>query len=201
MPWCGYTTFCSEQSQPKPLFSYFKQMFAQVTNPPIDAIREKLPTSTTVLYRTDGNLLEEEAENCKMVQNPQSDSDERHRSAEDQIHEYRRNSKWQLIPITYYVNTPLERALDHLFVEVDRAYRDGVNILILSDRGIDENHMAIPSLQQHLPLSIILSEQREQRFAVILEVQSQEKCIILQRCWVMVPAPSTHIWLRRSVKN
>ncbi len=50
------------------------------------------------------------------------------------------------IPIIYYKNTSLEKAIDHLFVEVDRAYRDGANILILSDRGVDENHVAIPSL-------------------------------------------------------
>ena len=51
-----------------------------------------------------------------------------------------------MIPITYYKNTSLEKAMDRLYVEVDRAYRDGANILILSDRGVDENHVAIPSL-------------------------------------------------------
>ena len=60
------------------------------------------------------------------------------------------------IPILYYKNTSLERAIDRLYVEVDRAYRDGANIIILSDRGVDENHVAIPSLlavsamQKHL---------------------------------------------------
>ena len=54
------------------LFDYFKQLFAQVTNPPIDAIREEVVTSTTVYIGADGNLLEEKAENCKMlkVNNP-----------------------------------------------------------------------------------------------------------------------------------
>ena len=52
-------------NQPKPLFSYFKQMFAQVTNPPIDAIREEIVTSTTVYIGPDGNLLEEEAETAR----------------------------------------------------------------------------------------------------------------------------------------
>ena len=61
-----------------------------------------------------------------------------------------------MIPITYYKNTSLKKALDHLCLEADRAYKEGVNILILSDRGVDENHVAIPSLlavaamQQHL---------------------------------------------------
>ena len=48
--------------------------------------------------------------------------------------------KVAVIPITYYVNTRLDRAIEHMFVETDRAYRDGANILILSDRGVDENH-------------------------------------------------------------
>ena len=51
----------------QPLFNYFKQLFAQVTNPPIDSIREKVVTSTTVYLGTDGNILEEKAENCKTV--------------------------------------------------------------------------------------------------------------------------------------
>ena len=64
--------------------------------------------------------------------------------------------KVEVVPITYYKNTNLEKAIERLFVEVDRAYRDGANVLILSDRGVDENHVAIPSLlavsalQQHL---------------------------------------------------
>ena len=52
----------------------------------------------------------------------------------------------ETVSILYYKNTPLKRALDHLFVAVDRAYRNGANIVILSDRGVDENHVAIPSL-------------------------------------------------------
>ena len=54
--------------------------------------------------------------------------------------------KVETIPIIYYKNTSLEKAVDRLFIEADRAYRDGANILILSDRGVDDNHVAIPSL-------------------------------------------------------
>lgn len=60
------------------------------------------------------------------------------------------------IPITYYKNTSLEKAIERMFMEADRAHSDGANILILTDRGVDENHVAIPSLlavsamQQHL---------------------------------------------------
>ena len=50
------------------------------------------------------------------------------------------------VPIIFYKSTPMDRVLEHLFVQVDKAYREGANILILSDRGVDENHVAIPSL-------------------------------------------------------
>ena len=53
--------------EPQPLFNYFKQLFAQVTNPPIDAIREEIVTSTTVYIGEDGNILEEKPENCKVM--------------------------------------------------------------------------------------------------------------------------------------
>ena len=63
--------------------------------------------------------------------------------------------KVAVIPIIYYKNTSMEKAIERLYLEADRAYKDGVNIIILSDRGVDENHVAIPSLlavaamQQH----------------------------------------------------
>lgn len=126
------------------LFHYFRQLFAQVTNPPIDAIREEIVTSTTVYIGTDGNLLEEKAVNCNVlkVNNPILTST-------DLLKIKSMNKpgfKIEVIPIVYYKNTKLEKAIDRLFVEVDRAYRDGANILILSDRDVDENHVAIPSL-------------------------------------------------------
>lgn len=140
--------------RPQPLFHYFKQLFAQVTNPPIDAIREEIVTSTTVYIGEDGNLLEECAENCRVlkVNNPiltNTDLLKIKNMKADGFHV-------EVVPILYYKNTSLEKAIEHLFVEVDRAYREGANILILSDRGVDENHVAIPSLlavsalQQHL---------------------------------------------------
>ena len=112
----------------QPLFNYFKQLFAQVTNPPIDAIREEVVTDTTVYLGNDGNLLEERADNAHALQVGKP------------------GFQVETVSILYYKNTPLKRALDHLFVAVDRAYRNGANIVILSDRGVDENHVAIPSL-------------------------------------------------------
>ena len=127
-----------------PLFHYFKQLFAQVTNPPIDAIREHIVTSTTVYIGAEGDVLEEKAKNCNVlkVNNPiltNTDLMKIKSMKEDGF-------KTAVVPITYYKNTKLERAIERLFVEADRVYREGANILILSDRGVDENHVAIPSL-------------------------------------------------------
>lgn len=138
----------------QPLFGYFKQLFAQVTNPPIDAIREEIVTSTAIYIGKDGNLLEKKEENCKMLQvnNPILTNTDLLKIKSMKIEGFQVAE----IPIVYYRNTSLEKALDYLFVEVDRVIRGGANILILSDRGVDEYHVAIPSLlavsglQQHL---------------------------------------------------
>jgi len=130
--------------QARPLFDYFKQNFAQVTNPPIDAIREKIVTSTAVYVGKNGNLLYETPENCRVlkIENPiLTDLDMLKIRSMD-----KEGFKVVTVPIVYYKKMPLERAIDHLFVEVDRAYKSGADILILSDRGVDENHVAIPSL-------------------------------------------------------
>lgn len=137
-----------------PLFNYFKQLFAQVTNPPIDAIREEIVTATSVYIGEDGNLLEEKAENCKVlkINNPILTNTDLLKIK----YMKKPGFKVEVIPMIYYKNTSLEKAIDHMCVEADRAYKEGANILILSDRGVDENHVAIPSLlavsalQQHL---------------------------------------------------
>jgi len=128
----------------QPLFYYFKQLFAQVTNPPIDAQREEIVTSRTVYVGKNGNLLEEKAENCQVlkINNPiLTDLDLL------KIENMKKDGfKVAKISILFYKSTPMKRVLSHLFVEVDKAYKEGANILILSDRGVDENHVAIPSL-------------------------------------------------------
>ena len=166
----------------QPLFNYFKQLFAQVTNPPIDALREEVVTSTTVYLGESGNILEAKPENCKvlMVHNPILSSTDILKLKN--IRE--RGFKSAVIPILYYKNTSLKKAVEKLFLNADKAYREGANILILSDRGVDENHLAIPSLlavsalHQHLvvtkrrtSLSIVLEsgEPREvHHFATLL---------------------------------
>ncbi|MCR5687424.1 MAG: glutamate synthase large subunit [Lachnospiraceae bacterium] len=130
--------------QYRPLFDYFKQLFAQVTNPPIDAAREKIVTATCVYAGKNGDILSDSPANCNVlkINNPiLSDLDLLKIS-----HLNRNGLEVGRVSTLYYKGTPLERAIENLFVEVDRAYRKGANILILSDRGVDENHIAIPSL-------------------------------------------------------
>ena len=128
----------------RPLFDYFKQLFAQVTNPPIDAIREEIVTSTSVYAGKDGNLLVQQPENCRVLKilHPILTNTDMLK-IKNLKQEGLRSA---VVSTLYYKSTRLERAMDRLFVEVDKVFREGANILVLSDRGVDENHMAIPSL-------------------------------------------------------
>ena len=157
------------------LSEYFKQMFAQVTNPPIDALREKIVTSTTVYVGAQGNLLEEDADNCKVlkIENPiLTETDLLKIKAMDVP-----GFKVVTLSICYYKNTDLEKAIERLFVDVDRAYRDGANILILSDRDIDEYHVAIPSLLAVGAVSKYLVRTRK-RTAMALILESGEPRLV-----------------------
>lgn len=152
----------------RPLFDYFKQLFAQVTNPPIDAIREEIVTCTTIYVGKKGNLLDETAENCRVlkINNPILTNTDMLK-----IREMKREGfQVAVVPITYYKSTKLERAITRLYVEVDKAYRDGADILVLSDRGVDENHVPMPSLlavsavNQHL-----VNTKKQTSLALIIE--------------------------------
>lgn len=128
----------------QPLFGFFKQMFAQVTNPPIDSSKEKIVTSTTVYVGKTGNLFTPCAENCNVlkINNPiLTDLD-----LLKIKHMNRPGFHVACVSTVFFKNTPLKEALEHLFIEVDKAYYHKANILILSDRGTDENHLALPSL-------------------------------------------------------
>ena len=129
---------------PRPLFAYFKQLFAQVTNPPIDAIREKLVTDTSVYIGAMGNLLVPSEDNCNAIklETPILTNLELQKLKHLRI----RGFKVATQSILYYKGTSLEKALERLFVEVDKHCKDGANIIILTDRGVDEYHVAIPSL-------------------------------------------------------
>ena len=155
------------------LFSYFKQLFAQVTNPPIDSLREKIVTDTTVYVGKDGNILEPNAKNCRVLEinNPIL-------TGTDLIKIAALNSnglKAKTLSILFQIEeslggeslplaqagkpscatpssgeTPqrplLSAALENLFKQIDQAYAEGYNIIILSDRGVDKTHAAIPAI-------------------------------------------------------
>ena len=155
----------------QPLFNYFKQLFAQVTNPPIDAMREEIVTDTTVYIGSDGNLLQERPENCRVleIRQPILTSLELM-----QIRNMNRPGfRVQTVSLLYYKSISLKNALDRLFIEVDRAYRDGTNVIILSDRGVDEYHMAIPSLLAVSAIEQYLIRTRK-RTAVSMILESAE---------------------------
>ncbi len=127
-----------------PLFNYFKQLFAQVTNPPIDAIREEIVTSTSVYIGKDGNILEEQPENCKVLKIKHPILTNTDILKLKNIN--KPGFKSAVVPIVYYKGINIEKAIEQVFVDVDKAYKDGANIIILSDRGVDEYHVQIPSL-------------------------------------------------------
>ena len=152
----------------QPLFNYFKQLFAQVTNPPIDAQREKIVTSTTVYIGKGGNILEEVPSNCNVlkVRNPILTNTDMLKIKNLSGHGF----KVAEIPITFYKNTSMEKAIDHLFIEADRAYREGANIVILTDREVDEYHVAIPALLAVSALhQYLIRTKKSTSMAIILE--------------------------------
>ena len=156
-----------------PLFNYFKQLFAQVTNPPFDSIREEIVTDTSVHLGSDGNILVEKPENCHIlkIQDPILTNTDMLKIKNIDAP----GLKSAVIPITYYKNTNLAKAIEHLFFLADKAYKDGANIIILSDRGVDEYHVAIPSLlavsamQQHLVTT-------KKRTSISMVLESAEPC-------------------------
>ena len=101
-------------------------------------------TGTTVYVGKDGNLLEEQPENCKVlkINHPILTNTDMLKIKELDVE----GLKTAVISINYYKSTKIERAIERMFVEVDRAYAEGANILVLSDRGVDENHVPMPSL-------------------------------------------------------
>src|SRR5438552_4231513 len=131
----------------RPLYDYFKQLFAQVTNPPLDQIREELVTAMESTIGPEGNLLEPEPESCRQIvlKDPVLSNEGLAKLA----HVTERGFKAITLPMLFPVaeGAPgLERALETLAQAASRAIADGHNILILSDRGVTEAQAAIPSL-------------------------------------------------------
>ncbi len=166
-----------------PLFNYFKQLFAQVTNPPIDSLREKIVTDTTVYVGSDGDILHPAGKNCHVLEINDpilTGVDLLKISALNQkgLRATKVSMLYEL-PAHYEENGGakekpdgklLEEAIDSLCAKIDEVYEEGFNIVILSDRGVDPAHAAIPSLlavsavEQHL-----IRTKRRTLCSVILE--------------------------------
>ena len=133
--------------KPQLLYNYFKELFAQVTNPPIDPIREELITSTTLTIGSEGNLVNPGPQSCRQLRLPEPILKNADLEKLRQID--MPGIKSVTLPILFNAGegrAGLERALNDLFNAADKAIDGGVTILILSDKGVDRLHAAIPAL-------------------------------------------------------
>ncbi|RME83321.1 MAG: glutamate synthase large subunit [Caldilineae bacterium] len=133
--------------QPRLLYDYFKQLFAQVTNPPIDAIREEIITATEVMMGTELNLLDTRPEDCHQIKlkHPILTNEELAKIRHIEVPGFKAITLPMLFEAAGGAEA-MERALDEMYEKARRAIAEGYNILILSDRGIDREHAAIPAL-------------------------------------------------------
>ena len=134
---------------PKLLYNYFKQLFAQVTNPPIDAIREELVTSAITTLGAEGDLLQARPESCRQVrlQSPVLSLEELERlRALDGYAGTHRAATLAMLYAPSGGGRALSEALENLFAQADAAIDAGTTILILSDRGVDAERAPIPAL-------------------------------------------------------
>ena len=130
----------------QPLFNYFKQLFAQVTNPPIDAIREEVVTSTNVYLGSKGNILDDCPESCRQIEivNPIINDKDLAKIKSLDGHGY--NIKTLDITFDKTKENSLEISLKYLCREALQLINEGANVIILSDRFVDESNAPIPSL-------------------------------------------------------
>ena len=133
--------------KPQLLYNYFKQLFAQVTNPPIDPIREEIITSTDIMVGGEGNLLEPTPESARLIKMhyPILTDEE----LEKLRHINRPGFKSVTLPILYKAADGLkglQAGLEKVFRAADKAVADGANIVILSDRGVSSTLAPIPAL-------------------------------------------------------
>lgn len=129
------------------LYNYFKQLFAQVTNPPIDPIREEIVTSTVTLIGSERNLLRPEPESARMIrlEHPLLSNDELEKLRQIDRPGFKSATLSLLFPVVRG-SAAMERALESLLAATDTALDSGINILVISDRGVDREHAAIPAL-------------------------------------------------------
>jgi glutamate synthase (NADPH/NADH) large chain len=157
--------------RPQPLFNYFKQLFAQVTNPPIDPIREEMVMSLISFIGTERNILEETADNCHTLKLPHPILTNR------DLEKLRRIATGDLLAITLPAlfraadgEAGLRRAVDELCRQASLAVKSGYTLLILSDRGVDKDYAPIPSLLALAAVhNLLVREETRTQVALIIE--------------------------------
>ncbi|MDD3410471.1 MAG: glutamate synthase central domain-containing protein, partial [Eubacteriales bacterium] len=133
--------------QPQLLYDYFHQLFAQVTNPPIDAIREEIVTSTRVYIGSEGDLLNPSPMSCRQLQLPTPLlTDEELAKIRALDREGFRTRTLSLLYDAQSGEKGLKATMERVCAELDEAFAQGATIFILSDRGVDERHAAVPAL-------------------------------------------------------
>ncbi len=133
--------------RPKLLYDYFQQLFAQVTNPPIDSIREEIITSAETTLGSERNLLKPEPESCHLIElkTPILSNEELTKLK----HVAEGNFKSVTIPILFNPKDGvkgLETAMSEIYAQANSAIANGINIIILSDRGVNQDNAPIPAL-------------------------------------------------------
>ncbi len=157
--------------KPQSLFNYFKQLFAQVTNPPIDPIREEMVMSLISYIGSERNILEEAPENCHMLKLAHPLLTNR------DLEKLRRVSNRDLLATTLSTlfrasegEAGLKRALDELCQRASLAVRAGYSLLILSDRGVDKDYAPIPCLLALAAVhNLLVREETRTQIALITE--------------------------------
>jgi len=157
--------------KPQSLFNYFKQLFAQVTNPPIDPIREEMVMSLISYIGSERNILEEAPENCHMLKLPHPLLTNR------DLEKLRRVSNRDLLATTLPAlfrasdgDLGLKRALDELCQRASLAVKAGYSLLILSDRGVDKDYAPIPCLLALAAVhNLLVREETRTQVALITE--------------------------------
>ncbi|MEF2782188.1 MAG: glutamate synthase large subunit [Clostridium sp.] len=149
------------------LFHYFKQRFAQVTNPPIDSLRETIITDTSMYLGKQGNLLQDEDVNCRVLEIHNPILDEQDMDKIRTLH--KEGFHVEEVSILFHASMHLEEAIEHLLETCDHASEKGTNILILTDCGIDENHLAIPSLLAISAIEQHFTETKKNTISIVLE--------------------------------
>src|SRR5262245_24194998 len=141
------TSLAVLSNRPRLLYDYFKQLFAQVTNPPLDGIREQLVTQIATTIGPEGNLLEPTPEACRQIKlkTPVLDNEELARIRHVDLPAFKATTVSMLFPVAEGPDG-LSRAMDELCRRASQAVRDGYTYLILSDRGVDAQNAPIPAL-------------------------------------------------------